>query len=782
MTVLSKTYINNSFDLEVGSIREREPMISSSLSAYFPFDGTVDGIDPSLNLLNSNRDWTLGTYGNQGNYIQNGEASANVIILKDNPWGVPSKVWASETNDVSSDADGGWSLSDIPVDKNKRYRFSVWMRRENMGNGQSYLGVQSSTVYDLGTTNVNTNPYGIIWESSDWSSYENEWLLWVFHVHPTSYDGSTLSDTGVYNLDGKKLSSGTDFKWTSSVTTSGHRSYLYYSTSVNERQYWYDPRIELNETGNSTISELLLNYTNVIHPTVDQNLDKSFREGIGVCSSTANLVPGVNFVWYPWNGLVGTYETYKNQYDRNAYHINVTGSGGVNYYELTSRITVSPSTQYTVSATYKSVNIPSANMFYVREYRSNGTAITENGYFSNLNTVYLQNGWKKAYATFTTTAETATINLQGYEYTAGVEIWIEDIQLEQKLYYTSYVTTSRSSAGNLVLPIQKNLSTYTIIGKFLPHTPFDGTYNYTADQSVLFMVSDASDAGHLYYRYWTNTGQSLPFLDLDGTFGTDHVHQNYTLSAHKELHYVVKKTGTSFDCKIYQDGAWNIAHSVTLSNDTLLNYINLGSDTVWNGDHRGLYVYDRVLSDNEIDSIVKGVQDYKSNGDLICYVSDNVSPNLWPNANLDLLPYTVFGNIIPTLKTDSYGTYHEMVLDNINSTYNGYDVSTNSGSTYVFSGWFWLSAGNNFDYAVLTVEGATSNSGYVACNALTTNQWIYAQMTFVSDGNVRCLIYPSGVGLCSGTLKWRNISIRQISNNSITLNRYGEMSVGEFSE
>jgi len=216
-------------------------------------EANTNGYKPTLlNYIN----WDIGSTGSQPEFYANGEGSENTIIIKKNPVGIDDVVWASLSNDSGSGADGGWNGASVSIDKNKTYRLSVWIRRENIGNGTTYYGCQGDTVWDLGTTNVNNNPYGIVLGGGSFSNYSDEWLLFVFFIHDTSYSGSSSSLSGVYQTNGTRIYSGTDFKWTSSSTQSNLRTYLYYSTTTDERQYWYRPRFE-EVTNAPSIQELL---------------------------------------------------------------------------------------------------------------------------------------------------------------------------------------------------------------------------------------------------------------------------------------------------------------------------------------------------------------------------------------------------------------------------------------------------------------------------------------------------------------------------------------------
>ena len=69
-------------------------------------------------------------------------------------------MWATLSNDATSDDDGGFNSSSVTIDKSKKYRYSIWIKRENIGDGRTYFGCGGSTVSSLGTSEtVNGNPY-----------------------------------------------------------------------------------------------------------------------------------------------------------------------------------------------------------------------------------------------------------------------------------------------------------------------------------------------------------------------------------------------------------------------------------------------------------------------------------------------------------------------------------------------------------------------------------------------------------------------------------------------
>ena len=201
--------------------------------------------------------WTLAT-GSVGDWSQNGTTAENKRILKINPKGNLDIVWATESNDSDNNSDGGWNVSGKSIDKTKKYRFTCWIKRENAGNGRTYFGCQANTVCNLGTTTVNNNPYFYNGLIDNVPEVGETWCLFVAYIHPHDYTGSGDPTNGFYRGDTKVRTRGcTDFKWEPNATSGGVRSYLYYSTSTSERQYWYRPRFEICDGSEPSIQTLL---------------------------------------------------------------------------------------------------------------------------------------------------------------------------------------------------------------------------------------------------------------------------------------------------------------------------------------------------------------------------------------------------------------------------------------------------------------------------------------------------------------------------------------------
>lgn len=238
--------------------------------------------------------WYIGT-GSETFYGQNGDGNSR--ISDSTPFG-SGIVWDVSNQDATSDADGGWNSSTFPVDQHKLYRFSVWIRRKVIGNGSTYLGVygMNSASSNIGvrqynSTGTTTNPY---FRSSGWWGSANSWYLVVGHVHPygTGILSSTHEDSGIYDTNGNKITSCTDYVWLNGTSRSVHRSYLYYSTDTATNQQFWQPRVDVCDGKEPSIKQLIDGVGAVFDtPTVDSGLGRSVP------------IAPVNVTWEPRYGI-----------------------------------------------------------------------------------------------------------------------------------------------------------------------------------------------------------------------------------------------------------------------------------------------------------------------------------------------------------------------------------------------------------------------------------------------------------------------------------------------
>ncbi|HRK55439.1 MAG TPA: tail fiber protein [Cyclobacteriaceae bacterium] len=194
--------------------------------------------------------WTVSS-GSIGAYSQNGSSSMNVRETGANPFGQQDILWKA-VPDAANGADGGWDTQNFTIDKNRMYRFAIWIKKTGSGDGTTYFGCRSNDILNLAGA-VDSNPY--FWYGD--LPNLNKWYLLVGYVH-ASNDPSTTHYGGVYDGEtGVKVLSVTDFKFSASSTYSVHRTYLYYDTNTSDRQYFYDPQVYALE-GHLPLEETIL--------------------------------------------------------------------------------------------------------------------------------------------------------------------------------------------------------------------------------------------------------------------------------------------------------------------------------------------------------------------------------------------------------------------------------------------------------------------------------------------------------------------------------------------
>lgn len=219
------------------------------LGLLFFFSASALG-SSAQNLLNLN-EWVIGPGGITG-FTANGLATENEREWGIGPQGRQVIVWKG-TPSGDQNGDGGWNSSDIAINNQKTYRYTVWIKKTNSKTGTTYLGCSPGVNSLAGV--ANNNPY--FWYGN--LPELDRWYLLVGYVHGSN-DPSTVSSGAIYDgVTGKKVISMTDYKFASTTTATRHRSYLYYDPNVNDRQYFYGPRLEEVNGNEPTISSLLDN-------------------------------------------------------------------------------------------------------------------------------------------------------------------------------------------------------------------------------------------------------------------------------------------------------------------------------------------------------------------------------------------------------------------------------------------------------------------------------------------------------------------------------------------
>ncbi|EJL63432.1 RHS repeat-associated core domain protein-containing protein [Flavobacterium sp. CF136] len=236
------------------------------------------------NLLDWKNNWTLGI-GAVSFFTENGQLTENLRINGLNPFGKTDRLWRC-VNDAASDADGGWNTSLVPIDKTQSYQYAVWVKRTGGQNGTTFHGTQN--VVNLDGT-ANGNPY--FWYGN--LPALDTWYLMVGLIQPSTYAGGYSGISGVYDMAGNKVLSGTDFKWSSTTTNSYFRSYLYYAADVAVSQYFYNPVLQKIDNNQASILGLVKGFesSDIITHNEYDNLGRQAKEYLPYAvSGTGGLI------------------------------------------------------------------------------------------------------------------------------------------------------------------------------------------------------------------------------------------------------------------------------------------------------------------------------------------------------------------------------------------------------------------------------------------------------------------------------------------------------------
>jgi hypothetical protein len=274
----------------------------------------------------------------------------------------------------------------VNIDNNfvglRQYTMTAWINPA--GNHRNYEGA----IISSGNWNTTQWVFGLKQDNTaidvagpgylNYINYNVPLNTWT-HVATTVSDGlAKLYVNGVYigerNI-GAALVSDASNTCIGRETYAG--GYFAFNGLINDVRI-YDHTLSLQEVKEISQAKLL-------HYTFDD-----FQE------PTTNLVSSINSRFDIWGGTTGTSTNYTLANGRPGVYMTFTGSsgGGVRWAVANNgdSMVTDASKLYTVSATIKYINNPSANLFYIRQYRSDNSQISEGGVYNSSQTRYLNNG------------------------------------------------------------------------------------------------------------------------------------------------------------------------------------------------------------------------------------------------------------------------------------------------------------------------------------------------------------------------------------------------------
>jgi len=232
------------------------------------------------------------------------------------------------------------------------------------------------------------------------------------------------------------------------------------------------------------------------------------------------------------------------------------------------------------------------------------------------------------YLTATFVATTAELRILGYALNGFSTGFVAFTDMRVDRAHAPACFAEGADAGSSFAIDFNPLREGTIVGTFKPFSGFPNSptslpsYTETPNQAALLGIHDTTAGGNAYYRYYQGvTGGSSPFVDPDGAYAlipngheSNHVHAAYTLTR-DELVYMVTITAGRITVRIYQNGQWKPQHSFMIG-DQCINRLTFGlpGGTVWNGVHRDVNLYDRVLVPDEVAALIKRKSDIVATG------------------------------------------------------------------------------------------------------------------------------------------------------------------------
>ena len=212
----------------------------------------IKRVDGKRNLLDWQATWREGEL--PAGWSLNGVAAENSIIVLENPFATKALMWKCTPNavvgSVNGDSAGGFISPYVKLDNIHTYRYTTFVFREKASKGTIYHGCYNILNLDSA---ANGNPYFV---SNGLPA--GQWYLLVGYIHPFKADLSwQMSSAGIYDMSGKKILRGYDYKLQEPNIDIRLRNYLFYTDNPEDIAYFYNPRLECCDGNEPSIEQLL---------------------------------------------------------------------------------------------------------------------------------------------------------------------------------------------------------------------------------------------------------------------------------------------------------------------------------------------------------------------------------------------------------------------------------------------------------------------------------------------------------------------------------------------
>ena len=208
--------------------------------------------------------WTEGN-GSTPGFSSYGQVNESTRISTiDSPFDTEEVVWLASSDGVSSNPNGGWTTSYVPIDPSKDYRFTVWMKKKNSFDGSM---VMACWIKDDNNGNKSLKLNGDstpnpLFHASNVPQL-NKWYLYVGYIFNKDYNGP-INNGGVFDpITGQKISNAKDFKFDQGATKIAQRVYQWAGNNPSDELLLFDPSLhDVSVSGSYPSIEELLNSSN----------------------------------------------------------------------------------------------------------------------------------------------------------------------------------------------------------------------------------------------------------------------------------------------------------------------------------------------------------------------------------------------------------------------------------------------------------------------------------------------------------------------------------------